>query len=77
MVTLKHSNGFKKTHLLVVHHMQLIASGNGHLEIVKFIHENIKQFGSQWALDLASINGHIDVVTFLNENQLVEQPHLL
>ena len=38
------------------------ASYNGHLEVVKYLHEVIKAPCTEWAMELASEYGHIEVV---------------
>jgi len=42
---------------------------NGHLEIVKFLHENRTEGCTKWAMNQAAENGHLEVVKFLHENR--------
>ena len=42
---------------------------NGHLEIVKFLHENRSEGCTAWTMDFAAENGHLEVVKFLHENR--------
>ena len=41
----------------------------GHLEVVKWLHENRTEGCSKCAMDWAAKNGHLDVVKFLHENR--------
>ncbi|KAJ3109043.1 hypothetical protein HDU97_009161 [Phlyctochytrium planicorne] len=41
------------------------APGNGHLDVVKFLHENRDEGCTQSAIRLAAQNGHFDVIKFL------------
>ena len=45
------------------------ASRFGHLEIVKFLHENRQEGYTENAMDFASENGHLEIVKFLHENR--------
>lgn len=45
-----------------------LAASNGHLEVVKYLHEN-KQSCSKKAIDEAASSGHLDVIKFLHENR--------
>ena len=49
------------------------AAENGHLEVVKWLHENKKDCTisqcSPYAMDLAAGNGHLEVVKWLHENR--------
>jgi len=45
------------------------AARNGHLEVVKFLHENRTEGCSFAAMDLAAENGHMEVVEYLKEKQ--------
>ncbi len=44
-----------------------MASQNGHLDIVKFLHENRSEGCTTWAMDYASRFGYLEVVKFLHE----------
>jgi aromatic ring-cleaving dioxygenase len=46
-----------------------LASMNGHLHIVKWLHENRKEGCSDKVMDLAIRNGHFDVVEWLFQNR--------
>jgi len=45
------------------------AAKNGHLEVIKFLHENTSQGCTKYAIDYAACNGHLEVVKFLHENR--------
>lgn len=45
------------------------AAQNGHLEIVKFLHEVRHEACTAFAMDSSACNGFLDVVTFLHENR--------
>jgi ankyrin repeat protein len=45
------------------------AAGNGHLNVVKWLHKNRKEGCTTTAMDLAMLNEHIDIVMWLNENR--------
>ena len=45
------------------------AAKSGHLEVVKFLHENRKEGCTTSAMNLAAGNGHLNVVKFLHENR--------
>ena len=45
------------------------AAKYGHLEIVKWLHENRKEGCTTWAMDWAAENGHLNVVIWLHENR--------
>ena len=53
----------------VLHSAMDYASQNGHLNVVKFLHENRNEGCTTCAMDYASENGHLDVVKFLHENR--------
>ena len=42
---------------------------NGHLEIVKILHENRTEGCTTWAMDKAATNGQLEVVKWLHENR--------
>ncbi|GAB9477465.1 hypothetical protein Gpo141_00014543, partial [Globisporangium polare] len=42
---------------------------NGHLEVIKFLHENRGDDCTTTAMDEAATNGHIEVVEYLNRNR--------
>ena len=46
-----------------------VAAGNGHLELVKWLHEHEKEGCTKHAIDSAAGNGHLEVVKFLHENR--------
>ena len=46
-----------------------LACSNGHLEIVKWLHENRNEGPSMHALDLASQNNHSNIIEWLLENR--------
>ena len=50
-------------------HNWLSASSNGHLEVVKFLHEHRKEGCTTNAMDLASREGHLEIVKFLHEHR--------
>jgi ankyrin repeat protein len=41
------------------------AARNGHLEVVKFLHENRSEGCTEKAMDWAAKNGHLEVVEYL------------
>ena len=45
------------------------AARQGHLEIVKWLHENRSEGCTTWAIDMAAYNGHLEVVKWLHENR--------
>lgn len=45
------------------------AAGNGHLEVVKWLHENRSEGCTTWAMDWAAERGHLEVVHWLHENR--------
>jgi hypothetical protein len=45
------------------------ASRNGHLDVVKWLHENRTEGCTTYAMDWASRNGHLNVVKWLHENR--------
>ncbi len=45
------------------------AAMNGHLHMVKFLHENREEGCSTWAMDWAAMNGHLEVIKWLHENR--------
>jgi ankyrin repeat protein len=49
-----------------------LASRNGHLEVVKLLHENGADLHAQddWALQLASLNGNLKVVELLKSRMM-------
>ncbi len=47
-----------------------LAAANGHLEVIKWLHENRNEGCSTWAMDWAVENGHSEVVKWLRENNL-------
>ena len=55
-------------HLTYTKHMNLAAS-NGHLEVVKWLHENRKEGCTYWAMDYAASNGHLEIVKWLHYNR--------
>jgi len=44
------------------------AAENGHLEIVKWLHENRKEGCTDYAMDLAARRGHLEIVKWLEQN---------
>lgn len=46
-----------------------IAARNGHLEIIKFLHEHNSKGYTKEAMSLAALNGHLEIVKFLHENR--------
>ena len=46
-----------------------LASANGHLETVKWLHENRKEGCTKWAMNWAARYDHLDVVIWLHENR--------
>ena len=47
----------------------IIASTNGHLNIVKYLHNNYySKFCSSYAIDYAAYHGHLDIIKYLMEN---------
>ncbi len=46
-----------------------IAAANGHLEVIKWLHENRMEGCTTCAMDRAAENGHLDVVKWLHENR--------
>lgn len=42
-----------------------MASENGHLQIVKFLHENSNIGCTTNAIDLARVNGHLEIIKYL------------
>ncbi|KAF1327771.1 Ankyrin-like protein, partial [Globisporangium splendens] len=45
------------------------AAQNGHLEVVRFLHETRREACTAFAMDRAACNGFLDVVQFLHENR--------
>lgn len=45
------------------------AASNGHLEVVKYVHTEIKQPATSAAITAAAENGHLLVVNYLHENR--------
>jgi len=45
------------------------AASNGHIEIVKWLHENRKEGCTTFAMDIAAQNGHLEMVKWLHENR--------
>ncbi|EGG22179.1 hypothetical protein DFA_04297 [Cavenderia fasciculata] len=45
------------------------AAENGHIEIVKFLHEHSSEGATTWAMDTAAGNGYIEIVKFLHEHR--------
>src|SRR5437016_230119 len=45
------------------------AASNGHLEVIKWLHQNRKEGCNDDAMDNAASNGHLDVVKWLHENR--------
>ncbi|KAJ3399043.1 hypothetical protein HDV05_002096 [Chytridiales sp. JEL 0842] len=46
-----------------------IAARDGHLDIVKFLHENRDEGCSSYAMDTAAMNDELEVLKFLHENR--------
>ena len=46
------------------------AAQNGHLETVKWLHQNRKEGCTRNAMDAAARNGHLNVVQFLHQNRM-------
>src|SRR3989337_934342 len=42
---------------------------NGHIELVKWLHENRMEGCTIWAMEWAAQNGHLDIVKWLHENR--------
>lgn len=47
------------------------AAKNGHLEMVKWLHENRHEGCTGGAMDVASRHGHLDVSSSVSQNLLV------
>lgn len=45
------------------------AARRGHLEVIKWLHNNRKEKCTTWAMDGAAANGHLDILKWLNENR--------
>jgi len=60
---------FEEEQLATVQAMDFAAK-NGHLEVIKFLHENRTEGCSQRAIDLAAQYGHFKVVKWLLENRM-------
>jgi hypothetical protein len=45
------------------------AAGNGHLEVVKWLHTNRLGGCSDWAINRAAGGGHLDMIKWLLENK--------
>ncbi|EQC24775.1 hypothetical protein SDRG_17335 [Saprolegnia diclina VS20] len=52
------------------------AAANGHLEVVRFLHEHRSEGCTTVAMDDAATNGHLEVVQFLHENRTEGCTHL-
>ena len=52
---------------ITVNNALSLAAGNGHLEVVKYLHETCHVNKSDWAISNASLNGHLEVVKYLHE----------
>ncbi len=48
------------------------AAESGHLDIVRFLHQNRNEGCTTYAMDYAAKNGHRDVVNFFHENFLMK-----
>jgi ankyrin repeat protein len=48
-----------------------LAAEKGHLEVIKWLHENRDEGCTSDAMDWAAKNGHQEVVKYLRENNLV------
>jgi hypothetical protein len=46
-----------------------LAASNGHLEVVKWLHENRMEGCTKYAMDWAAWYGHLEVVKWLHENR--------
>jgi hypothetical protein len=42
---------------------------NGHLEVIKWLHENRKEGCTAWIMEYAVRNGHLDIVRWMYENR--------
>lgn len=47
----------------------VLAAGQGHMEMVRWLHHNRDEGATTDALDLAATFGHLDVVQWLSENR--------
>ena len=45
-----------------------LAAGDGHLDIVKWLHENRSEGCTSYAINFAARNGHDEIVKYLIEN---------
>ena len=46
------------------------AAGNGHLHVVKWLHEHRTEGCTTDAMDWAAENGHLDIVKWLHEHRI-------
>jgi hypothetical protein len=59
---------YKQNALSYSHDAMDIAAENGHLAVVKWLHENKEESWSMWAIIAAAKNGHLPIVKFLYHN---------
>ena len=45
------------------------AAGNGHLEIVVWLHNNRTEGCTKHAMDMAALNGHLEIVKWFQKNK--------
>ena len=45
------------------------AAGNGHLNVVKYLHEHRSEGCTDFAIDYAAKNGHLEVIKFLDKHR--------
>ena len=67
-IRLKNDYAIKKLYKPYTHTWNW-AAGHGHLDVVKFLHENRTEGCTTWAMNSAAEDGHLEIVKFLHENR--------
>ena len=60
-----HEKGYGEWHSYIMDW----AAENGHIEIVKWLHENRTEGCTKHAMNWAAYNGHVEIVKWLHENR--------
>jgi hypothetical protein len=64
-----HDNGRDDVTSMITAEAMDDASGNGHIDVVKWLHMNRTEGCSTGAMDYASWEGHLEIVVWLHENR--------